>query len=219
MARNDDGEFELVLGNRQLLSVFFILVVLLGVFFTMGYIVGKNNPNSDAVATSDGHKPVEVAGNAKPPVIVNPGDSEKPAPAPDPPKPEPTRDPEPVKPIEPPKVETKKPEPPKIESKKPEPPKVETKKPEPVKATPPPPVRTGEPTPGTYLQVAAVDKAGGEAIAATLRKKNFPAMVAPGPSEKLWRVLVGPLSGADAVSKSRMDLEGIGFKGPIVKKY
>ena len=213
MARNDDGEFELVLGNRQLLSVFFILVVLLGVFFTMGYIVGKNNPNSDTVARSEGHNPVEVAGNSKPPIIVNPGESEKPAPTPDPPGLEPTKEPDP------PKVESKKPEPPKIETKKPEPPKVETKKPEPVKANPPPPVRTGEPSAGTYLQVAAVDRAGGEAIAATLRKKSFPAMVAPGPSEKLWRVLVGPLSGADAVSKSRMDLEGIGFKGPIVKKY
>src|SRR5580704_13154019 len=43
MAKNEDGEFELVLGNRQLLSVFFIVVVLLGVFFTMGYIVGRNS--------------------------------------------------------------------------------------------------------------------------------------------------------------------------------
>jgi hypothetical protein len=35
MPRNDDGEFELIMGNRQLLSVFFIVVILLGVFFTM----------------------------------------------------------------------------------------------------------------------------------------------------------------------------------------
>lgn len=42
MPRNEDGEYELVLGNRQLLSVFFIVVVLLGVGFTMGYILGKN---------------------------------------------------------------------------------------------------------------------------------------------------------------------------------
>ena len=41
MPKNEDGEFELILGNRQLLSVFFIVVVLLGVFFTMGYIVGR----------------------------------------------------------------------------------------------------------------------------------------------------------------------------------
>ena len=52
MARNDEGEFELVLGNRQLLSVFFILVVLMGVFFAMGYIVGRNNPSKEAVETA-----------------------------------------------------------------------------------------------------------------------------------------------------------------------
>jgi hypothetical protein len=41
--RNEDGEFELLLGNRQLMSVFFIVVILLGVFFAMGYIVGRNS--------------------------------------------------------------------------------------------------------------------------------------------------------------------------------
>ena len=43
MPKNEDGEFELILANRQLLSVFFIVVILLGVFFTMGYIVGRNS--------------------------------------------------------------------------------------------------------------------------------------------------------------------------------
>jgi len=38
-----DGEYELVLGNRQLLSAFFIVVILFGVFFTMGYVVGRNS--------------------------------------------------------------------------------------------------------------------------------------------------------------------------------
>ena len=44
MPKNDDGEFELILGNRQLLSVFFIVVILLGVFFTdanNGIVVGR----------------------------------------------------------------------------------------------------------------------------------------------------------------------------------
>ena len=40
-----DGEYELVLGNRQLLSAFFIIVILFGVFFTMGY-------NTDVAARS-----------------------------------------------------------------------------------------------------------------------------------------------------------------------
>ena len=52
MPKNEDGEFELILGNRQLLSVFFIVVVLFGVFFTMGYIVGRNNPPPLAAADS-----------------------------------------------------------------------------------------------------------------------------------------------------------------------
>ena len=43
LARTDEGEFELILGNRQLISVFLIVVILLGVFFSMGYIVGRNS--------------------------------------------------------------------------------------------------------------------------------------------------------------------------------
>ncbi len=50
MPTNEDGEFELILGNRQMMSVFFIVVILLGVFFTMGYIVGRN---SSPVATAE----------------------------------------------------------------------------------------------------------------------------------------------------------------------
>src|SRR5215469_6089537 len=56
MPKNEDGEFELILGNRQLLSVFFIVVILLGVFFTMGYIVGRNSTPivADSGSRSDG---------------------------------------------------------------------------------------------------------------------------------------------------------------------
>ena len=37
-----EGEKELVLGNRQLLSFFFVVVALCGVFFAIGYIIGRN---------------------------------------------------------------------------------------------------------------------------------------------------------------------------------
>src|SRR5580698_3922137 len=65
MPKNEDGEFELILANRQLLSVFFIVVILLGVFFTMGYIVGRNS----------GPAPVDVASHkpeSKPMVVDSP---------------------------------------------------------------------------------------------------------------------------------------------------
>ena len=39
----NDGEKELVLGNRQLLSFFFVVVALCGVFFAIGYIIGRNS--------------------------------------------------------------------------------------------------------------------------------------------------------------------------------
>src|SRR5258708_7691280 len=59
LPKNDDGEFELILGNRQLLSVFFVIVILLGVFFTMGYIVGRNSAPAGAeiIAQKPGSAP------------------------------------------------------------------------------------------------------------------------------------------------------------------
>src|SRR5690349_22968156 len=52
MPRNDEGEFELVLGNRQLLSGFFIVVILFGIFFTMGYIVGRHSSPAPLIAAA-----------------------------------------------------------------------------------------------------------------------------------------------------------------------
>ena len=83
MPKNEDGEFELILGNRQLLSVFFIVVILLGVFFTMGYIVGRNSGTATAELT-----PVPGV-DARPPATEAPSKAPEPAPAP-----APSRDPE-----------------------------------------------------------------------------------------------------------------------------
>lgn len=87
MPKNEDGEFELILGNRQLLSVFFIVVVLLGVFFTMGYIVGRNSgPSStaDASPAPKENKPMVVDSAAPTPTPAPAPVAETPAPAPKP---------------------------------------------------------------------------------------------------------------------------------------
>src|SRR5450755_4751814 len=52
MKNNESGEFELVLGNRQLLSGFFVVVILFAVFFVMGYIVGRNSTPATLVAAN-----------------------------------------------------------------------------------------------------------------------------------------------------------------------
>src|SRR5215470_9829657 len=51
MRNNETGEFELVVGNRQLLSGFFIVVLLFAVAFAMGYVVGQNSPRSVRMAS------------------------------------------------------------------------------------------------------------------------------------------------------------------------
>src|SRR3954469_13663876 len=61
MPRNDEGEFELVLGNRQLLSGFFIVVILFGVFFTMGYIVGRHSSPGPLGPTAAAASPEQSA--------------------------------------------------------------------------------------------------------------------------------------------------------------
>ena len=101
LPKNEDGEFELILGNRQLLSVFFIVVILLGVFFTMGYIVGRNSAPLAAGEVAAARKP-----DVKPLVVDSPAPKqETPAPAAETPRPEPAPVVEKPKPVEQAKVE------------------------------------------------------------------------------------------------------------------
>ncbi len=223
MATNEEGEFELVLGNKQLLSVFFIVVVLLGVFFTMGYIVGRSTTPAPTQVASIDTQPGPL-------VVDPPTSSGKPSPVGEPPappatrptetaspKPEPVK-PEPVKP-EPAKPEPAKPEPAKPAPAKPAPAKPAPAKPEPPKPEPSKPVKPSGALPGgTYLQVVATKRTEAELLADVLRKKGFPAATEPVPDSILVRVLVGPLKDSATVSSTRTDLEGAGFKSILKRK-
>jgi hypothetical protein len=184
LPKNDDGEFELILGNRQLLSVFFIVVILLGVFFTMGYIVGRNSGTltADVAATP--------APDGKPQVVEPPAKIADPAPAPPPP------------------TETAPQLPAKEAEPAPEAPKPERVKAEPARSG------ANHPAAGqTYLQLAATSKHEADIMVDVLRKKSFKSMAAeidekPG----TYRVLVGPVTETTA-NKMRADLQGAGFPG------
>lgn len=191
MPKNEDGEFELILGNRQLLSVFFIVVIMLGVFFTMGYIVGRNaasaTPEVAAIPSTDAtphvsEPPAKIAEPAPaPPTETAP---QQPAPA----AREPEREPEPAKAERPERTRTKS---------------------EAVKSA-----AGSRPTVGqTYLQLAATSRHEADIMVDVLRKKSFRAMAAeidekPG----TFRVLVGPVTDTTA-NKMRADLQGAGFPG------
>lgn len=208
MARNDEGEFELILGNRQLVSVFLIVVILLGVFFSMGYIVGRN---ASPAIVAENH----AAGSGKTIVLENPARSAAP-PAEEPaasPAATPLNEPAAAAPF------TEKPSPapgkPVAGSKLEEPRRLEPKA---AAAEPAKRPAIGEPPPGVYLQVVATSRADAEIVSESLVKKGFRAIVAPIPDSTLHRVLVGPYRDAGEMADGRTKLEATGFK-PYVRKY
>jgi DedD protein len=72
---------------------------------------------------------------------------------------------------------------------------------------------------GTSLQVAALTKeADAMALANSLRKKNFPTFVQSPQGDKYYHVLVGPYADQKAVDNARKGLEAAGFKKAIVKR-
>src|ERR1035441_1345388 len=68
MRNNETGEFELVVGNKQLLSGFFIVVLLFAVAFAMGYVVGQNTQRPAKLALEGGgaSTAVNTAGDSRP---------------------------------------------------------------------------------------------------------------------------------------------------------
>jgi hypothetical protein len=212
VSRNEDGEFELVLGNRQLLTVFFIVVVLFGIFFAMGYILGRPASTAEATTSRKTEKPLTVESPAR---DSNPAPTKADAPPP-PEAPKPVK----TEPEKAAKAEPPKPEPaPKAEAKtepkqaaKQEKPRLEPAKP----ATP----ATGQPAPGNYLQLAAIGQQEATLYVDVLRKKGFKSIAVQHPDKPLFRVLVGPLA-EGTMAKTKSDLKAAGFPGDraVPQKY
>lgn len=200
MPRNEEGEFELVLGNRQLLSVFFIVVVLLGVFFVMGYILGKNSsPATPEVASA--RKATDTSPAPSPIIIDKSAGKSSAAGEPVVEKPVPVEKEKPV---------AKAPEPKKEEPKKAEP------KPAPVTSSSS--TKSGEPPKGSlFLQVAAVGRAEADVVAKVLKGKGFDIWIAPTDKDSIFRVLVGPIQKSEQ-GKTRGELDALGFK-PFPRSY
>jgi cell division septation protein DedD len=220
--KNEDGEFELILGNRQLLSVFFVVAILFGVFFVLGYVVGRNstplvNAEPANARKSDTKPPVDSPASTQAPASSADTSS-----APESPKPVETAVQKPVEarpeppPAEPTKPSTSKSEP----AAKRDVAKVEKARP-----APPPsrPAQNDQPIPGeTYLQLLATsNKHDADLEVDALRKNGFPSLVAEIAEKPGWvRVLVGPLSPGE-LNKTKDDLKskGIQASGAIPKRY
>ncbi|HYL86531.1 MAG TPA: SPOR domain-containing protein [Candidatus Angelobacter sp.] len=207
-----------MLESRHVIGLFMAVIVLSGLFFTLGYVMGRNQ-TAGQVSADLREKPVQPV-IAKPEVVSKktnkpspadtPSDSAAPANsdwdfyhARDRKKPE-----ERLKPAA--SVNTAAPAP--------------AKKTEPllVKTTATPRATSGSAKNadgkllpgGSYsLQVAALTKeADALDLAKRLQQKKFPAFVLSPKTDKYFRVQVGPYSDPKAADTARKGLEGAGFK-------
>ena len=212
----------MVLGGRHLLGIFALLVVMLGIVFTLGYLLGRSQYEDQAraaVAASDPEKPAGNAKTARAEPSATPAPAESAGRADSPPSSwdfyrsnEPAKTPERLEPAPKPAA-TAPPKPVAAPAKPPEP---ATAPPE----TPAPKISPAGsaliPKGAITLQVAALlRQADALALAQALQDKKFPAIVTTPSTDKYYRVQVGPYPDAKSATAARRDLEKQGFKSIV----
>jgi cell division septation protein DedD len=193
MRNNETGEYELVVGNKQLLSGFFIVVVLCAVAFAMGYVVGQNSPRTAKLASEQ--PPAGAAQDARP----QPASPAVPVSSPAPPPEASSTPPQTADggsgsgadaPTQPPQPTTQ----PAREA-----------------GTAPAAAPPAEAPPGSFWQVlATMNQESARDLVQTLKDKGFPASLTPGPNN-LTRVLIGPYTDTAAMARAKTALENAGF--------
>jgi len=228
MPKGDDGQYELILETRQVLVIFLFAVVLCGVFFGLGFVVGRHStgPVGTQVAAITGTpiavdkksalSPAETPAADAIPSADTPPASDPPATAlPDAKPPDKPAD-KPVdrlveKPVEKPPVEKARIEP---DKPKPAPPADATPK----RVETPPPAPTPAANGPIVLQVSAHGKReDADPVVALLKRKGFPATIVTINSDTLFHVQVGPYASVVEAEAAKKSLEEQGFK-PYLKK-
>lgn len=202
---------EITLGTGKLLVLFFGLVGVCALFFGLGYALGRKS--EPAIAASLSPSPQTSSNAAKPAsggsqpaqpmtfykAVEQPSGSPQAAPA---------------------KADGKADAPADAAATAPGNAPTTASAAQPASTTPTDPLAVpGASTSSYYVQVAAVTKQDdAEALVEALKKKQYPAFVAPAPgNDKLFRVQLGPFSDIKEAEAMRTRLIGDGYN-PIVKK-
>jgi septal ring-binding cell division protein DamX len=214
-AGNRGGAGDRVLESRHVIGLFMAVILLSGLFFTLGYVMGRNQTSGEVRAADFREKP-EFPVNSKPEVISKRANKSAPAEKP---------------------AETTAPGNSDWEfyhagdSKKTEdrlkpaaaPAQAALRKTEPVSAKTTVPQRTaataaksqrGPQNPGgAYILQVSASKNESEALdlAKRLQQRKFPAFVLSPHGDKYYRVQVGPYADEKAAEAARKGLEGAGF--------
>lgn len=213
MLRSSESETEILLGNKQLLGIFFLVAVLIGIAFGGGYMLGRGGPSEKKVASSPlpataKETPATTAANSTggETRTVSPSDST----APDSGTPDATSgeqasgepalgSPRRAAQVESPRAGT---------------PQTDAASPEPGSSNFAP--QSGQ----EFLQVGALPHNDALSVADVLRKRGFQAHAVPAPTNaKLFRVIVGPIRDVSELSSTREELRKAGFGKVIVQKY
>lgn len=210
MLRNaNTTESEILLGNTQLIGLFFLLAVLLGVAFTAGFMLGHGSfsKKAEAVAAAAPGPPSDTGART---AVVEPAPTAATTP-------ESTATPEPSARSAGPTASESA-----TAQKATENVPKTAKKPI---EEPAPRTRSGQseafaPQPGqTFLQVAAELHDSAASAASVLNKAGFNAHVVLAPNGKLFRVIVGPVKDKNDLAATRDALKAKGFLQVIVRNY
>jgi cell division septation protein DedD len=226
MSSTSENETEILLGNRHLLAIFFVLAVLLGIAFTGGYMVGRNGSDKKPAAAANGADPVASTTTGAETLTVPPAAENNDTPqvsdhshtaqsAAPPPQVDVVQVP----------IKEDRPLGARKDERETEAPAATTIKPTPPK-TGDLPSRTktdhfSVPQSGqTFLQVAAVGRTEANALAEVLSRKGFHAHAVAKPgSNDTYRVLIGPIHDASDLSSTRDSLRNAGFTKIFPQKY
>jgi cell division protein FtsN len=199
MSPREEEEFELILGNKQLLSLFFLVVVLFGVFFSFGYTVGYGRGENSRTREVAAAEPVdEPAGKVQLPATLLEDAPKTPEPSPEPETPPVVAQTVPAK---------EKPNPATQPLSKAEPPPPRSSPP----PAPAPPASSASADGPLHLQISAVRvEKDAEAFVQQLRSKGHPASVS-NRGDGWYRIIVGPFNDEAAASayQKRLRADGV----------
>lgn len=209
-----DGERELVLGNKQLISLFFVVVALCGVFFAMGYMMGRNTAKPAIASLEANAAPSAPAASTSVSPVPQSQDAEPPGETPDGPPPD-----------------TQSPAAADSTAITPTAPTTSAAASNPAASLNPATsttaaiqTRAAQDTPVTpdagaiWLQVTALRRADADNLVKTLREQKFPTVLANSSKPDLFRVLVGPYHQMTDVADAKAHLKALGFANAFVQK-
>src|SRR5580700_6066124 len=221
------GAGERVLESRHVIGLFLLMLVFSGVFFALGYVMGRNQYDGQVRAANNGMGSAEPVLSAKPDVAPKRTSTPRNDSADSDPATSTTSDStwnfydkdksSKVAPHLEPVPKTSPPPPPSKQV------NAKTSAPPPAVAPRTPVERSAANAPlipngAVILQVAALAKQDDAlALASSLQKKHFSAYVQPPHKDKYYRVQVGPFKDQKSADAAKKGLESAGFKAFSVK--